>query len=131
MVPCQAKSPYPLIAEEGDVVRLTAVNGPYYSFIGLCKRWHDDGEMKDTPGYYLLHESEFSITWTRSGPTTGDGPRGVFNGEDMEADWFMYYAEEPATLPGDEPEELPGDLCAGASKPATVITITMAGGGSH
>ena len=81
MVPCEAKSPYPLIAKEGDVVRLTAVNGPYYSFIGLCKRW-DDSCRTDTPDYYLLHESEFSVTWTRSGPT--------LEGEDMESDWFMY-----------------------------------------
>ena len=84
MVPCKAKSPYPFIAQEGDVVRLKAVNGPYYSFVGLCKRFHDDGEMKDAyPDYYLLHESEFFITWTRSGPTTGGG---VLHGKDMEAD---------------------------------------------
>jgi hypothetical protein len=31
----------------------------------------------------------------------------------------------------DEEEELPGDLCAGASDPATVIIYTMAGGGAH
>ena len=81
VVPCETKSPYPLIAKEGDVVRLTAVNGPYYSFIGLCKRY-DDSHRFDNPDYYLLHESEFSVTWTRSGPT--------LEGEDMESDWFMY-----------------------------------------
>ena len=81
MVPCEAKSPYPLFAQEGDVVRLTAVNGPYYSFIGLLTRY-DGSHRFDTPDYYLLHESEFSVTWTRSGPT--------LEGEDMESDWFMY-----------------------------------------
>ena len=85
MVPCQAKSPYPLIAKEGDVVRLTAVNGPYYSSIGLCRRLHDDGEMKHTLDYYLLHESEFCILWTRD--------RGTLYGEQMEAGWFMYYPD--------------------------------------
>ena len=112
MVPCPAKSPYPLIAERGDVVRLTAVNGPYYSFIGLCRRLHDgDSEMKDTPDYYLLHESEFSILWTRN--------RGNLNGEDMEADWFMYYEEGDEVMEDPEPVRRPAycQACDGQFPP--------------
>ena len=88
MVPSKDKSPEPRIAEEGDVVRLTAVNGPYYSFIGFVKR--DDRLYFHRPDYYLLHESEFFITWTRSGPPTGGGACGELDGEDLEANWFMY-----------------------------------------
>ena len=88
MIPSKDKSPEPRIAEEGDVVRLTAVNGPYYSFIGFVKR--DERLHFARPDYYLLHKSEFSITWTRSGPPTHGGTQGDLDGEDLEANWFMY-----------------------------------------
>jgi hypothetical protein len=99
IVPSEDKSPYAMVAREGDVMRLTAVNGPYYSFIGFCKRW-DGTHRSDTPDYYLLHESEFSVTWTRSGPR--------LKGEDLESDWFMYEEEEE----GGDMEEADGPVHA-------------------
>ena len=91
MIPSKDKSPMFRIAEEGDVVRLTAVNGPYYSFIGFAQ--HDIGLRFKIPDYYLLHESEFSITWTRSGPATHGGTQGDLHAEDLETNWFMYKDE--------------------------------------
>ena len=87
VVPCQTKPPYPFITP-GDIcpsfVRLTAVNGSYYSFIGFFKGLHGVGGMK-APEYYLLHESDFTIVWVREGQSVET----AVHGNDLERDWRL------------------------------------------
>jgi hypothetical protein len=85
VVPCTDQSLDPRIAPVGELMRLTAINGEYFSFIS-CEKSLTDGDDKFTPDHYLLHTSEFSV-WVKSGTNMSGVP---LEGAELEADWFMY-----------------------------------------
>ena len=86
VIPCKDKAPSACVAQNGRTMRLTAVNGSFYSFIGL-KRVESDKHPFGVPDYYLLHESEFSVT-----------TKDHWNREDLESGWYMYERTETDML---------------------------------
>ena len=86
VIPCREKAPTAYVAQNGLTMRLTAVNGRFYSFIGMervASDKHPDKHPFGVPDYYLLHESEFSVT-----------TKDHWNNQDLEAGWFMYERTE-------------------------------------
>jgi hypothetical protein len=100
VVPGKDQSPNSRIAEVGDLMRLTAINGEFFSFVS-CERSLKGGDDKLTPNHYLLHTSEFIVVWVKSGTNM----MGVsLEGAELEAGWFMNEDQDEDMEGEDDPE---------------------------